>query len=162
MMEDEILRAKKKAMSLLQHMDRTEWELCSKLEKAGFAEEPVQEAVEYVRSFHYIDDRRYALRFAEIYCESRSIQRIRQDLQKKHISDEWIAQALEEIEYDDSWALKKAMDKLLSDAGEELSYQEKQKIIAKLYRKGFRVDQIVGQLENWEKSNGKEGYCLTD
>lgn len=162
MMKEEILRAKKKAMSLLQHMDRTEWELRSKLEKAGFAEEPVQEAVEYVRSFHYIDDRRYALRFAEIYCESRSIQRIRQDLQKKHISEEWITLALEEIEYDDSRALKKAMDKVLSGTEEELSYQEKQKIIAKLYRKGFRVDQIVAQLENWEKSNGKEGYCLTD
>lgn len=161
-MEEEILRAKKKAMSLLQHMDRTEWELRSKLEKAGFAEEPVQEAVEYVRSFHYIDDRRYALRFAEIYCESRSIQRIRQDLQKKHISEEWIALALEKIEYDDSRALKKAMDKVLSGIDKELSYQEKQKIIAKLYRKGFHVDQIVSQLENWEKSNGKEGYCLTD
>lgn len=162
MMEDEILRAKKKAMSLLQHMDRTEWELRSKLEKAGFGKEPVQAAIEYVRSFHYIDDRRYALRFAEIYCESRSIQRIRQDLQKKHISEEWITLALEEIEYDDSCALKKAMNKILPETEAELSYQEKQKIIAKLYRKGFRVDQIVGLIENWEKSNGKEGYCLTD
>ncbi len=145
-MEEEILRAKKKAMSLLQHMDRTEWELRSRLEKSGFAEEAVQEAVEYVKSFHYIDDRRYALRFVEIYCESRSIQRIRQDLQKKHISDEWITLALEEIEYDDSRALKKAMDKVLSGQ-DQLSYEEKQKMIAKLYRKGFRVDQIIAQLE---------------
>lgn len=146
-MEDEILRAKKKAMSLLQHMDRTEWELRSKLEKAGFAEEPIREAVEYVRSFHYIDDERYAFRFVEIYCESRSIQRIRQDLQKKHIPDELITLALEEIEYDDSRALEKAMNKILPRIDGELSYQERQKIIAKLYRKGFRVDQIVSQLE---------------
>lgn len=147
MMEEEILRAKKKAMSLLQHMDRTEWELRSKLEKAGFTEESIREAVEYVRSFHYIDDRRYAFRFVEIYCESRSIQRIRQDLQKKHIPDELITLALEEIEYDDSRALEKAMDKILPQTEEELSYQERQKIIAKLYRKGFRVDQIINQLE---------------
>ena len=147
MVEEEILRAKKKAMSLLQHMDRTEWELRSKLEKAGFAEEPIREAVEYVRSFHYIDDRRYAFRFVEIYCESRSIQRIRQDLQKKHIPDELITLALEEIEYDDSRALEKALDKVLSGNNEKLSYEERQKIIAKLYRKGFRVDQIVTQLE---------------
>lgn len=146
-MEEEILRAKKKAMSLLQHMDRTEWELRSKLEKAGFTEESVQEAMEYVKSFHYIDDRRYAFRFVEIYCESRSIQRIRQDLQKKHISDELITLALEEIEYDDSRALEKALDKVLSGIGHELSYEERQKIIAKLYRKGFRVDQIITQLE---------------
>lgn len=162
MMEEEILRAKKKAMSLLQHVDRTEWELRSKLEKAGFAEIPVQEALEYVRSFHYIDDKRYAHRFVEIYCETRSIQRIRQDLQKKHVPEEWITLALEEIEYDDSRALKKAMHKILTGTEGTLSYEEKQKITAKLYRKGFRVDQIISQLEKWEKSNGKDGYCLTD
>lgn len=148
-MEEENLRAKKKAMSLLQHMDRTEWELRSKLEKAGFSADSVREAIEYVRGFHYIDDRRYALRFAEIYCESRSIQRIRQDLQKKHVSDEWIDVALEEIGYDDSRALKKAMDKVLCGIDQKLSYEEKQKVIAKLYRRGFRIDQIRKQMDIW-------------
>lgn len=146
-MEEEVLRAKKKAMSLLQHMDRTEWELRSKMEKAGFSEEAVREAIEYVRSFHYIDDERYAIRFAEIYRESRSISRIRQDLQKKHISEETITLALEEIDYDDSAALKKALDKLLKNQTDALSYEDRQKLIAKLYRKGFRVDQIVKQLD---------------
>ncbi len=145
--EEEILKAKKKAMYLLQHMDRTEWELRSKLEKTGFSGEAIEKAIEYVRSFHYIDDRRYACRFAEIYRESRSIGRIRQDLQKKHISDELITLALEEIEYDDSGALKKALDKVLREKDRDLSYEEKQKVIAKLYRKGFRVDQIVKQMD---------------
>lgn len=146
-MEEEILRAKKKAMSLLQHMDRTEWELRSKIEKAGFSEEAVREAIEYVRSFHYIDDKRYAIRFAEIYRESRSISRIRQDLQKKHVPEETITLALEEIDYDDSAALKKALDKLLKSQTDVPSYEDRQKLIAKLYRKGFRVDQIVKQLD---------------
>lgn len=147
-MEDEILKAKKKAMSLLQHMDRTEWELRSKLEKADFSNEAIDEAMEYVRSFHYIDDKRYAIRFAEIYHESRSIRRIQQDLQKKHIADEWITLALEEIEYDDSLALKKALEKVLRGQDTALSYEDRQKVIAKLYRKGFRVDQIVKQLDH--------------
>lgn len=146
-MEEEILKAKKKAMSLLQHMDRTEWELRSKIEKAGFSEEAVREAVEYVRGFHYIDDERYAIRFAEIYRESRSISRIRQDLQKKHISEEIITLALEEIDYDDSAALRKAIDKLLRNQTDPLSYDDRQKLIAKLYRRGFRIDQIVKQLD---------------
>ena len=145
------MKAKKKAMSLLQHMDRTEWELRSKLEKAGFSEETVEEAVQYVKSFHYIDDRRYAIRFAEIYCESRSIRRIQQDLQKKHAPEEWIDLALEEISYDDSQALRKALDKVLRsakvDENGDLSYEEKQKVMAKLYRKGFSTDRIMKQLE---------------
>ena len=36
---DEILKAKKRAMLILQHNDRTEWELTDKLNKAGFSEE---------------------------------------------------------------------------------------------------------------------------
>ena len=47
-MEDEKLKATKKAMGLLQHMDRTEWELRSKLEQAGFSEEVVEAAIQYV------------------------------------------------------------------------------------------------------------------
>ncbi len=81
-MEDEKLKATKKAMGLLQHMDRTEWELRSKLEQAGFSEEAVEAAIQYVAGYHYIDDKRYAKRFVEIYRESRSMRRIRQDLQK--------------------------------------------------------------------------------
>ena len=74
--EEELLRAKKKAMSLLNYNDRTEWELMDRLSGAGFSEEAVNGAMEYVKSFHYIDDERYAMRFASIYCQSRSQKRI--------------------------------------------------------------------------------------
>ena len=42
---DEILKAKKRAMLILQHNDRTEWELTDKLNKAGFSEEAVMMSV---------------------------------------------------------------------------------------------------------------------
>ncbi len=141
---DEILKAKKRAMLILQHNDRTEWELTDKLNKAGFSEEAVESAVEYVRSFHYIDDERYAKRFVEIYRESRSIKRMKQDLYKRHVADEYIELALENIDYDDSIALKRQMEKLGINAHmpASLSYEESQKITAKLYRKGFSVSDI--------------------
>ena len=53
-MEDEKLKATKKAMGLLQHMDRTEWELRSKLEQAGFSEEAVEAAVELEEPPHAV------------------------------------------------------------------------------------------------------------
>lgn len=147
--EEEFLRGRKKAMAILNHKDRTRWELYDKLEKAGFEQEIIDDALAYVESFHYIDDLRYATRFAEIYCESRSIQRIRQDLKKRHVPEEYIAIALESINMDDSKALQKEIKKLLKnrDGEEEVSYEEKQKIAAKLYRKGFRTDAIFRELE---------------
>lgn len=140
---EELLRARKKAMSLLNYNDRTEWELMDKLFSAGFSEEAVKDATEYVKSFHYIDDERYAIRFAQIYHKSRSQKRIWQDLTKKHVPEEYITIALEAIEGGDSEAINKEIHKMLKNRDlEELSYDERQKIAAKLYRKGFSVSDI--------------------
>ena len=151
-MEDENLQATKKAMSLLQHMDRTEWELRSKLQQSGFSEEVVEQAIAYVESYHYIDDERYATRFVEIYKDSRSMQRIRQDLMKRHVPEQWIELAIESVEGDDSVALTKALEKLLRGKT-ELSYEEQQKVMAKLYRRGFRTDDIIRQIDLWRERN---------
>lgn len=143
--DERFLAGRKKAMALLNHKDRTKWELIDRMKRSGFEEEVIEDAIAYVESFHYIDDERYAVRFAEIYCESRSVQRIRQDLQKRHIDDEYIQLALENINWDDSAALQKEVQKLLKGHAidlEELPYEEKQKMAAKLYRKGFRTAEI--------------------
>lgn len=147
MEQDEMLRAKKKAMSLLQHNDRTEWQLRDKLTKSGFSENAVNEAVEYVRSFHYIDDERYAIRFVEIYHESRSIKRLRQDLYKRHVSEELIELAIENIDNDDSAALSRELDRIRDKAG-AMTYEEQQKVAARLYRKGFRMSDIMNGIRN--------------
>ena len=69
---------------------------------------------------------------------------MKQDLYKRHIADEYIELALENIDYDDSTALRRQIEKLGIDADmlASLSYEESQKIIAKLYRKGFSLCSI--------------------
>ena len=64
-----ILQAKKKALKLLEYQDRTEKQLCDKLKEGGFPPFAVSEAVAYVRSFHYIDDERYAEKLARRMVE---------------------------------------------------------------------------------------------
>ena len=155
-MEEKFNLGRKKAMAILLHNDRTEWELRDKLQQHGFEEEVIEDAIAYVESFHYIDDRRYAMRFAEIYKDSRSIQRIRQDLQKRHVDDLLIEEALENIDWGDSMALRKEIRKLTKgqrDFFDRMSYQEKQKYIARLYRKGFRTDSIFRELESYRNGN---------
>lgn len=145
-MADEILEAKKKAMSLLEHMDRTEWQLRDKLTAKGFSEEAVESAVAYVKSFHYLDDLRFAMHFVEVYHEKRSIRRLRQDLYQRHVPEEYIETALDSVNRDDTEALRRELKKLTG--GERVNtYEEKQKIAAKLYRKGFRTQDILRCLE---------------
>lgn len=52
-------RAKHRAMYLLLGQMRTKKELEGKLRKDGYPERAIEEAVSYVESFHYIDDRAY-------------------------------------------------------------------------------------------------------
>ena len=145
-MQDELLEAKKKAMSLLKYMDRTEWQLRDKLAAKGFSEEAVEGAVDYVKSFHYLDDYRYAVHFVELHYEQRSRQRMRQDLYQRHVPEEYIDLALESICENDDVALQEALRKITK--GEtEFSYEEKQKIAGKLYRKGFRLGDIKQVLD---------------
>ena len=145
-MQDELLEAKKKAMSLLKYMDRTEWQLRDKLAAKGFSEEAVEGAVDYVKSFHYLDDYRYAVHFVELHYEQRSRQRMRQDLYQRHVPEEYLDLALESICENDDVALQEALRKITK--GEtEYSYEEKQKIAGKLYRKGFRLGDIKRVLD---------------
>lgn len=145
-MQDELLEAKKKAMSLLQHMDRTEWQLRDKLLTKGFSEDAVEGAVAYVKSFHYLDDLRFATHFVAIHHEQRSIRRLKQELYQRHVPEEYIDIALESIDRDDSTALRAAVQKLTK--GEtDFSYEEKQKLAGKLYRKGFRLSDIKRELD---------------
>lgn len=152
-MEKEILQAKKKAMSILEYKDRTEGELREKLQRAEFSEVAIEEAIAYVKSYHYIDDERYAIRFVEYHMDSRSIQRMRQDLKKRYVPEEYIDIALENIQYNEMEAVTKALQKVTKSWEKKPTYEEKQKIIAKIYRKGFRLDNIQKAYENWLEDN---------
>ena len=145
-MEDEVLQAKKKAMNLLLHNDRTEKELRDRLKRAGFSEMAEEEAIAYVRSFHYIDDARYAKRFVELYQNRKSKKQLMLDLSRRGVSDTDIQDAFSEEWQGDLQALQAALKKKTQDIS-KLTYEEKQKVAAYLYRKGFSMPDICKALE---------------
>ena len=58
-------RAKLRAMHLLSDMGRTESQLRTKLKQGGYAEDAVEAAIRYVKSFGYINDVEYARSFID-------------------------------------------------------------------------------------------------
>ena len=48
-------RAKKRTMHLLEQMDRTEYQLRDKLAQGGYPAECIDDAVAYVKEYHYLD-----------------------------------------------------------------------------------------------------------
>ena len=126
----EVIReAEKKALRLLNLSDRTEFQLRTKLREGGFPPEAVDAAVEYVRSYHYIDDRRYA----EIYVRSRkaekSIYEIRMELKKRGVSEDLIEEALQSGSPDDRQVIASLFEK---------KYGKKDLTDPKIYERAFR------------------------
>ena len=64
-------RAKLRAMNLLLKKDYTTAKLREKLLLGGYPEEIVDIALEYVASFHYVDDLRFAMDFIRCHQEDR-------------------------------------------------------------------------------------------
>ena len=91
-----IPRARRRAMHLLEKMDRSTKQLERKLREGGYPEEAIAEAIAYVEGYHYLDDARLARSHIRFYQESRSRMRMTQDLLKKGIDRELIDACMEE------------------------------------------------------------------
>lgn len=146
-MEETIYRrAKQKAMAVLKRMDRTEQELRFKLEQTGYPHTAVERAIEYVKSYHYIDDMRYAENYIRYKKSNKSIRMLEAELIRKGIDKESIRFVLEQSEVNDEEALKKAIKKKVKN-WEGMTYQEKSKVFSYLYGKGFKQEDIRKYLE---------------
>lgn len=145
---DELTRAKKRALYLLTDMDRTESQLYEKLKKTGYSEENIAKAIAYVKSYGYIDDRRYAQHYLDIMKESRSRLRIRMDLNKKGVPKDLIDETMELYgDYDEKPLIRKLADKKLRTLSDE-DPKKFQKTAAFLGRKGFRSGDIYEVLDD--------------
>lgn len=140
-------RAKKRALHLLERMDRTEHQLREKLRIAEYPEECVDMAIDYVKSYHYLDDVRYASTYTRYAKEKQSRGQIRQKLMAKGISRDLADQAIEE-EYDTDESeqirallVKKHFDPSTHDDGEF------RRVYQFLLRRGFRSSDILREMK---------------
>lgn len=147
-------RAKMRALYLLKGRAYTEAQLTDKLKAGGYPERVIEEAMAYVHSFGYINDKSYALDFIEYNKESKSKKRIFMDLWRKGISGDIVEEAWEE-------AVDGAGEELAGELEKEqilrwiekknfcfqtATIKEKQRMTAFLYRKGFGADAIRNAL----------------
>ena len=139
-------RAKLRAMNLLKQRSYTRYALAEKLRSGGYPEPVLEEALDYVESFHYIDDRQYAQDYIEYNKERKSRAKIMRELHQKGIEDTLIQKAWEECAGDDEKELER--DQIIywlqkkHFCAESADFKEKQRMMAFLYRKGFKAEDI--------------------
>ena len=139
-------RAKLRALNLLQNREYTTYQLRNKLKQGFYPEAVIEEALEYVSSFHYTDDLRYAIDYITYNEDKKSRLRIEQDLQSKGIAREAIERAWDDWQEQGGSQNEQAMIKELlrkkNYEPERADVKEQQKIYAFLMRKGFSSEQI--------------------
>ena len=141
----DIRRARHRALHILERSDRTEQELRAKLERNYRA--AVEDAISYVKQYHYLDDRRYAVNYLNSRGRVKSRRQVEQELlYKKGISKEILEEARTEAEPQDEreqirrWMEKKQIHPETADPN------ELRRFYLFLMRRGFRSEDILSEL----------------
>jgi len=148
-------RCKLRAMHLLEKKQYTRHKLRQKLVEGLYPEDAVDEAIKYVESFHYVDDELYARDYILSQMASRSEKDILMRLKERGIGEE----VFEKVKYgliddgllsedDEVDIIVKHLKKKGYDS--DLEFEQKQKIMAYLYRKGFASEKIKRAVERME------------
>lgn len=153
--------ARRKAMLLLEHMDRTEKGLSDRLRQAGFSAEEVEDAMNYVRSYGYLNDLRYAENYISFRINSKSRQKILQELAGKGIDRETALSAWEsaaEVETPDELAVLRST--VLKKCQEETVLDEKamRRLQGFLLRRGFSYGDISHVLDEMHITCERSSY----
>lgn len=148
--EEHVLKkAKQKVMGLLERRDYTKKELQDKLMQAGFPADAVSGAIDYVESYHYIDDDRYTRNFLEYRSSGKSRQMVYQTLAQKGIDTEKIREYMEDADMDDTANIRRIYRQKFGD-NMDFSREKKQKIFNYFLRKGYKYNDIANVVKDFD------------
>jgi len=139
-------RAKLRALDLLTARSYTEARLFQKLLDGGYPESIAQEAMNYVKSYGYVDDSFYASEYIFYHAKGMSSRQMEQKLLQRGISQEVIRQSLAEYSereggIDEITQIRNYLEKkhYQKDHSDEKEYR---KLVGALMRKGYKFENI--------------------
>lgn len=147
-----VKRAKIRAMSLLKSKDYTTAELTKKLKDTYYPDIAVNTAIEYVSSFGYLNDYRYAESYVAFKAEHKSRKQIEFFLYNKGI-DKCLIKEVCDLFYEENsdieleQAVKALQKKIGTKDISDADYSERNKLSAYLYRHGFSMDVVRKALD---------------
>ncbi len=162
-MAEEAERAYQKALFLLERRDHTEAELRQKLKNKDFLPESIDKVIERLKEYKLIDDRRFTEQYLRYHMGEQSKRTLSMKLLQKGIRADLFDSVYGELasEFDvcpEQEALDKAVRAALRKSERRgysitcLPKEEKNRIVASLYRKGFAVGKINTELDKAAES----------
>lgn len=145
--------AKEKALRLLEFRSHSEKELSDKLKRAGAKNEDIEEILDFCRNYGFVNDNSYAKRKAKDlqHLKKYGRRRIEQELYAKGISSQNIAQAIAELDFDDTEdTLYPLVEKKLKGDFEKKSID---RCIRYFIYRGYEISDIKSCIEKIKNNN---------
>ena len=145
-----------RAVNLLTFKARSTVELRTRLlEKTWTNEEIVDEVIEKLKSYNYLNDEEFAVNFAESKLRQKAIgkRRLEQDLYRKKLDKETIKNAVDAAfeETPEEEIIDRAIEKRLRIKGAPKTQNERHNFFGYLVRSGFEYDLIKEKMSEFPK-----------
>jgi len=136
------------ALYLIEFKDRTEKEIRDKFKEKGYEENCIEDEIEFLKSYGYIDDKRYAEHFTHdaINLKKWGKMRIRTELLRKGVDREIVDNVIEDafFELDDDIILSQMQ--LRFKNSDFSNIKERTRIFNFFMRRGFSSEEIKGAM----------------
>lgn len=142
--------ARNKGLYYLQFSGKTEDEMRKKLAEQGFSPASVEDAVQFLKGYRYLDDEDYARRYIERNNRKKSVKQMKFELRRKGIPEDVLELVFEEIPVDEKTQIYLLLEKKRY-SGDEADRMERQKISAYLARKGFQYEAISSAMNHYAR-----------
>ena len=140
---------REQALKLLSFKDRTEKELRGRLGEKGYSEDEIEETIEFLKEYKYIDDASYARKYASdgIKLKGHGPGRIKTELLHKGIDRGTVEEVLEEMETDPREQIEELMERRFSSA-DLGNPKERNRIFGYFARRGYSPHDIWGVINS--------------
>ncbi len=147
-------RCRERCLYLITDAEKTEARLREKLRASGrYPEDIIDEAMDFLKSYDFLNDRRFAERLIQRYAGTKSLREIEQKLYQRGVRREDVQAALsayreegELAEARELAAVQKLIRKKCRSAA-ELSREERQKLLQSIMRRGFSYGLVSRALD---------------
>lgn len=148
-------RVMRRALRLLAARPRAESELRERLrEKEWASADAVEEVIEKLRAYGYVDDAKFALGYASYRVKQKPVgrRRLRRELAAHKVAEETMREALEAVfaETPEEELLDRAIERRIARTGPPRSRAELKKLYDHLLRAGFPHELVMNRLRRFQ------------
>lgn len=145
-----VRRIRERILYLIGDTDKSEYDIRKKLIQSGYTENYITPAIDSIKEYGYIDDNRYARRYAESMKDNHGKTRyiIENKLRLHGISKDIIEDVIGSMKFDDTAMILEELRKkrISSDQIMAMDFKERNRIYGYLLRKGYSYSSVNSAL----------------